>query len=272
MSKSETGWEGIAVSVAANYLQRDTWIHRLNPLTKLFWSLLTMTLSFLFKDPILLAALFVSIVLVAQLARILREMLPVFKGVAVFALLFLLLQIFLIPEGRTLIVLIPGTNYLRITDRGVTDSLAMGIRIMAIASSFPLLLATTQVKDLVVMLVEKLKIPYTYAFMFITTLRFIPTFMNEMDQIIQAQCSRAHRLDSRNFITKFFSVCPLAIPLMVTSVKKAERLAISMETRGFGVGKRTYLHRQQFTAADIGAGLALLLVGVVAFIFSFKGI
>jgi energy-coupling factor transport system permease protein len=272
MSKSETGSEVTAMSVAANYLQRDTWIHRLNPLTKLFWSLLMMTLSFLFKDPIILAALFGSIVLVAQLARILPEMLPVFKGLAVFALLFLLFQIFMIPEGRTLIVLIPGANYLRITDRGLTDSLGMGIRLMAIASSFPVLLATTQIKDLVVMLVEKLKIPYTYAFMFITTLRFIPTFMNEMDQIIQAQCSRAHRLDSRNFITKFFSVCPLAIPLMITSVKKAERLAISMETRGFGVGKRTYLHRQQFTAADIGAGLALLLVGVVAFIFSFKGI
>jgi energy-coupling factor transport system permease protein len=272
MSKSVTGWEGTAMSVAVNYLQRDTWIHRLNPLTKLFWSFLMMTLSFLLKDPLLLAALFGSIALVAYLARILPEMLPVFKGLLAFALLFLLLQIFMIPEGRTLIVLIPGPNYLRITDQGVTDSLALGMRLMAIASSFPVLLATTQVKDLVVMLVEKLKIPYTYAFMFITTLRFIPTFMNEMDQIIQAQCSRAHRLDSRNFITKFLSVCPLAIPLMVTSVKKAERLAISMETRGFGVGKRTYLHRLRFTATDIGVNLGLLVAGVIAFIYSFKGI
>jgi energy-coupling factor transport system permease protein len=260
------------MSVAVNYLKRDTWIHGLNPLTKLFWSLLMMALSFLFKDPLVLGVLFGSIVLVAQMAQILPEMLPVFKGLALLALIFLLFQIFLIPEGQTLIVLIPGTNLLRITDQGVTVSLAMGMRLMAIAASFPLLLATTQVKDLVVMLVEKLKIPYTYAFMFITTLRFIPTFMNEMEQIIQAQCSRAHRLDSRNFITKFFSVCPLAIPLMVTSVKKAERLAISMETRGFGVGKRTYLHHHQFTAMDIGVNLALVLIGIIGFIISFKGI
>jgi energy-coupling factor transport system permease protein len=260
------------MSVAVNYIPRDTWIHRLNPLTKLFWSLLMMALSFLFKDPLVLTALFGSIVLVAQLAQILPEMLPVFKGLVLFALLFLLFQIFLVTEGRTLIVLIPGTNLLRITDQGVSVSLAIGIRLMAIASSFPLLLATTQVKDLVVMLVEKLKIPYAYAFMFITTLRFIPTFMNEMEQIIQAQCSRAHRLDSRNFITKFFSICPLAIPLMVTSVKKAERLAISMETRGFGVGKRTYLHHHHFTAIDIGVNLALVLIGITAFILSFAGI
>ncbi|MGD8400016.1 MAG: energy-coupling factor transporter transmembrane component T [Bacillota bacterium] len=260
------------MSVAVNYLQRDTWIHRLNPLTKLFWSLLMMTLSFLFKDPLWLTALFGSIVLVAQMAQILREMLPVFKGLLIFALFFLLFQIFLIPEGRTLVVLIPGLNWLRITDQGVGIAAALGIRLMAVASSFPVLLATTQVKDLVVMLVEKLKIPYTYAFMLITTLRFIPTFMNEMDQIIQAQCSRAHRLDSRNFVTRFLSICPLAIPLMVTSIKKAERLAISMETRGFGVGKRTYFHRRQFTAADIGANLTLALIGITALIMAFKGI
>jgi energy-coupling factor transport system permease protein len=261
------------MSVAVvNYLQRDTWIHRLNPLTKLFWSFVMMVLSFLFKDPLVLAALLLSIVLVAQSARILSEMLPVLKALFLFALLFLLLQIFLISEGRTLLVLIPGTSYLRITDQGVAVAVAMGIRLMAIASSFPILLATTQVKDLVVMLVEKLKIPYAYAFMFITTLRFIPTFMNEMEQIIQAQCSRAHRLDSRNFLTKFFSICPLAIPLMVTSVKKAERMAISMETRGFGMGKRTYLHHRQFTMTDIGVNLTLLLVGITAFILSFKGI
>jgi energy-coupling factor transport system permease protein len=260
------------MSVAVNYLQRDTWIHRLNPLTKLFWSLLMMTLSFLFKDLLWLTALFGSIVLVAQMAQILREMLPVFKGLLIFALFFLLFQIFLIPEGRTLVVLIPGLNWLRITDQGVGIAAALGIRLMAVASSFPVLLATTQVKDLVVMLVEKLKIPYTYAFMLITTLRFIPTFMNEMDQIIQAQCSRAHRLDSRNFVTRFLSICPLAIPLMVTSIKKAERLAISMETRGFGVGKRTYFHRRQFTAADIGANLTLALIGITALIMAFKGI
>jgi energy-coupling factor transport system permease protein len=73
------------MSVAvANYLNRDTWVHRLNPLTKLFWSLLMMALSFLFRDPLVLALLFMSIVFVAHCARILPEMFPVFKGLAIF--------------------------------------------------------------------------------------------------------------------------------------------------------------------------------------------
>lgn len=260
------------MSVVANYLQRDSLIHKLNPLTKLFWALVIMSLSFLFKNTLILTGLFISIILVAYLAKILKDMLPVFKGLLYFALFFLVFQIFFISEGRTLLELIPKYHLFRITDKGLEVSIAMGIRLMVIASSFPLLLATTQVKDLVVMLVEKIKIPYTYAFMFITSLRFIPTFINEMDQIIQAQCSRAHRMDSRNFIAKFISIFPLAIPLMITSVKKAERLAISMETRGFGVGKRTYFNRNKFTIADLVINICLLIIGAAGFILSWRGI
>jgi energy-coupling factor transport system permease protein len=257
------------VSVIADYIPRDSVVHRLHPLTKLIWSLVTMSLSFFSRDPLLLGLLFLSIVAVAALARILKEMLPAFKGLVIFAGLFLLLQIFFIPDGRTLFALVPGTGWFRVTDQGLYGSLAMGGRMLVIAASFPVLMGTTQVKDLVVVLVEKLRIPYTYAFMFVTALRFVPTFMQEMDQIIQAQCSRAHRLDNGNFLKKFLSLCPLAIPLVVSSVKKAERLAISMETRGFGSGPRTYLRRIQFQGADwmacavLAAGTGALLLAAL---------
>lgn len=260
------------MSIAANYLNRESLVHRLNPLTKLLWSFLVMGLSFLFSDFWVLIGFFLSIMGVAVIARIFREMLPVFKGLLFFALFFWVFQVFLVSEGRPLLTIIPGNPGLRITDRGLLIATAMGIRLMVVASSFPILLATTQVKDLVIVLVEKMKIPYTYAFMFITSLRFIPTFMEEMDQIIQAQCSRAHRLDSRNFVTRFFSICPLAIPLMITSVKKAERMAISMETRGFGVGKRTYLHRYNFDRTDWLVSIGLILAALGAIVMNLTGI
>ncbi len=250
------------MSVVADYIPRQSPVHRLHPLTKLFWSLSTMVLSFFFRDPFILGGLLLSIILVALVARIMQEMLTAFKGLGIFVGLFLVLQIFFITEGKTLFTLIPGTNWFRVTDLGLYGSLAMGGRMLVIAASFPVLIGTTQVKDLVIALVEKLKVPYTYAFMFVTSLRFIPTLMKEMDQIIQAQCSRAHRLDGRNFFKKFLSLCPLAIPLMVSSVKKAEQLAISMETRGFGLGNRTYLRQSRFTYADwlVCSGLALLVI------------
>jgi len=260
------------MSVVANYIPRDSFVHRLSPLTKLFWSFLLMTLSCFFRDPRVLAGLFLSIVLVALAAGILKEMFPVFKGLLCIAGLFILFQIFFISDGKTIFTLIPGTGIGRVTDAGLVGCLAMGARMIVIAASFPVLMGTTQIKDLVVVLVEKLRIPYPYAFMFVTSLRFVPTFMQEMDQIIQAQSSRAHRLDNKNFLKRFLSICPLAIPLMVTSVKKAERMAISMETRGFGVGKRTNLHSKQFRSVDALVCCALLLAGVGAAVLHFMGI
>ncbi|HBF40046.1 MAG TPA: energy-coupling factor transporter transmembrane protein EcfT [Firmicutes bacterium] len=259
------------MSVIISYFQRDSMVHRLNPLTKMIWSVVLMMLSFMVTNVYILAVLFLSIVLVAYLAKILKEMLPAFIGLLYFAAFFLLFQVFFIPDGKTLFVLIPGTHLLRVTDQGLLFSAAMGIRLMVIAASFPVLLGTTQVKDLVVMLVEKLKIPYAYAFMFITSIRFIPTFVQEMDLIIQAQCSRAHRLDKGNFIKKFLSICPLAIPLMITSVKKAEQMAISMETRGFGSGKRTYLHHDKFALKDWMICCSLFVLMVIGIFFNIKG-
>jgi ABC-type cobalt transport system, permease component CbiQ and related transporters len=260
------------MSVVVDYVAKDSFIHRLNPLTKLFWSVTLMTLSFFFRDPLVLTGLFLSIVLVAYWAQILKEMLPAFKGLFIVAGLFILFQIFFIADGKTIFTLIPGTRIGRITDQGLLGCFAMGARMMVIAASFPVLMGTTKIKDLVVVLVEKLKIPYTYAFMFVTSLRFIPTLMQEMDQIIQAQCSRAHRLDEQNFFKKFLSLCPLAIPLMVTSVKKAERLAISMETRGFGIGARTYLYRNDFKPVDIALNVAMAFILILGLFLNLRGI
>jgi len=260
------------MSAVANYIHRDSFVHRLSPLTKLFWSFLLMTLSCFFRDPLVLAGLFLSIALVALAAGILKEMLPVFKGLLVIAGLFILFQIFFITDGTTLFTLIPGTSIGRVTDVGLIGCLAMGARMIVIAASFPVLMGTTQIKDLVVVLVEKLKIPYPYAFMFVTSLRFVPTFMQEMDQIIQAQSSRAHRLDNKNFVRRFLSVCPLAIPLMVTSVKRAERMAISMETRGFGVGPRTNLHVKEFRTVDAAVCVCLLVAGIAFVALHVKGV
>ncbi|HBE79916.1 MAG TPA: energy-coupling factor transporter transmembrane protein EcfT [Firmicutes bacterium] len=266
------------MSVVVEYIAKGSFVHRLNPLTKLFWSVTLMTLSFFFRDPRMLAGLFFSIVAVAYMAGILKEMWPAFKGLLIVAGLFILFQIFFIADGKTILVLIPGIQIGhvkgigRITDQGLWGCLAMGARMMVIAASFPVLMGTTKIKDLVVVLVEKLKIPYTYAFMFVTSLRFIPTLMQEMDQIMQAQCSRGHRLDEQNFFKKFLSLCPLAIPLIVTSVKKAERLAISMETRGFGIGARTYLYRNDFRPIDIMVNIALTFILATGLFLNLKGI
>jgi hypothetical protein len=84
----------------------------------------------------------------------------------------------------------------------------MAFRMLATVSTIPVLMMTTTMTDLAAVLVEKLKIPFKYAFMFITALRFIPTFSAEMDQIMQAQMSRVRAEEA---VTRFQSEYPIKL-------------------------------------------------------------
>lgn len=260
------------MSGVADYIAKESPVHRLHPLTKLFWSLAIVSVSFIFQDPIGQMAILASVILVALIGRVLKELIPAFIGLLVIAGIFVLFQIFFISDGRTLFSLIPGTRFGRITDVGLWTCLAMAGRMIVITASFPVMMATTQIKDLVVALVNSLRIPYAYAFMFVTSLRFIPTFLGEMNQIVQAQCSRGYVTESRNPIRKLFSLAPLAVPLLISSVRKAQRLAVSMETRGFGSGQRSHLHEIRFGTGDLVAFICMAGLGAVAIFIRIKGI
>lgn len=221
------------------YIKKDSFFHRLNPITKLLWTFAVLILSFIFNDPLTIFIILLSNVVVATASGIVKQVLPVMKALFIFSFFLILCQIFFVNDGDTLFYLIPYYKFGKVTDIGLNMSLVMSFRMVATVSAIPIMMMTTPMTDLVVVLVEKLKIPFKYAFMFITALRFIPTFMSEMEQILQAQMSRGYQSDTKNPFKKIVIVIPLAIPLLVSSIKKTEKMAISMEARGFASGPRS---------------------------------
>jgi energy-coupling factor transport system permease protein len=88
-------------------------------------------------------------------------------------------------------------------------------------------------------------IPYRLSFLLFVSLRFIPFFLREMEEISAAQRLRGARLhpreqlNPRNWPDLYHC---LMVPLMVRAFKTAEEVSRSAEARGFGFGKeRTYL-------------------------------
>lgn len=242
------------------YVQRDSLFHRLNPITKILWTLTVLIVSFLFNDPVPIFIVLLSNLLVAFMSGIIRQVLPVIKALFIFSFLLILFQIFFVDEGRVLFYAIPYFNIGKITDIGLDLSLVMSFRMVATVSAIPILMMTTSMTDMVVVLVEKLKIPFKYAFMFITALRFIPTFMGEIEQILQAQMSRGYHSDTKNPFKKIVIVIPLAIPLLVSSIKKTEKMAISMEVRGFASGPRSYFRKIVMRKADYAVLITFALI------------
>ncbi|MGE4284374.1 MAG: energy-coupling factor transporter transmembrane protein EcfT [Clostridia bacterium] len=244
------------------YIPADTMIHRLNPITKILWTLAVLTICFLFNEPLAILLVLISNLAVAALSKVLKQVLPAIIGLFIFSIIMVLFQIFLVTEGNTLFYMIPFIDIGRITDVGLEYSAVLALRMLATTSTIPILMTTTQMKDIVVVLTEKCKVPFKYAFMFVTSLRFIPTFMEEMDQILQAQKSRGYDSDTRNPFKKLFIIIPLAIPLLISSVKKAEKMAISMEVRGFGAGPRSYYNQVDMGARDYTVITLLIVVTI----------
>ncbi|MDN5326205.1 MAG: energy-coupling factor transport system permease protein [Moorella sp. (in: firmicutes)] len=240
-----------------------SFLHRLNPITKIVWSLAVITVAFAFREPLPLLALWASVLAVALAGRVFKEILPALRGLLVFAAIFFLFQVFLINEGRTLFTLIPGTGFGRITDVGLTACTVLALRMLAMTSTIPVILTTTPSRDMIVAFIDKLKVPYVYALMLVTSLRFIPTLQEELNLVIQAQRARAYDLEGRHLGRYLMAIVPLAVPLLLSSVQRARIMAIAMETRGFNAGPRTSFRTSTFQPLDYGAIAACLVLGAI---------
>lgn len=253
------------------YLAINSPLHRLHPLSKLIGLGCFFGLGIVFSNLYILIAIIGLIYLLYYFAKA-TAIFWTYCRLLIFAGLFMMvLQLLFAHDGPELLRYIPKKipvlGWLGVINR---DSLTIGLEMVARMSIFglslPLILATTQSRDLVMVMVERLKVPYQYALMFVTSLRFIPTLFVEIENILQAQKARAFEMTSKNPVKQLKAYLPLITPLVIIALKKAERLAIAMETRGYGLGPRTYLRQLKFRPADYfaSAGCILMVLTAVA--------
>jgi energy-coupling factor transport system permease protein len=249
------------------YLSINSPIHRLNPLTKLIALVCLFILGIIFSNLGVLALLIGVIYILFLIAKAHRVFITYARLLGFAGIFMMVLQILFAHDGPELLRFIPRSIPVLGWIGAINhDSLMLGLVMVArmgvFGLSLPLLLTTTQSRDLVLTLVERLKLPFQYAFMFITSLRFIPTLFEEIENIIQAQKARAFEMKSKNPIKQAKAYIPLVTPLVMIALKKAERLAIAMETRGYGSGPRTYLRKPSFGISDYAtcAGCTLIMI------------
>lgn len=121
----------------------------------------------------------------------------------------------------------------------VTECIVAAFRMMDMTLLFIYLLGTTRLQDLTASMVQQLKIPYEYAFMFTAGLRFIPDFLEENRAVAEAQACRGLVMKG-NFFKKIHRYMSIVKPLMLRSLGRSETMALSLELRGFGSGDRTF--------------------------------
>lgn len=106
---------------------------------------------------------------------------------------------------------------------------------------------------------KKIGVPaHELAMMMTIALRFIPTLLEEADRIMKAQIARGADFSSGNIIRRARNMVPLLVPLFISAFRRADDLAIAMESRCYRGGEnRTRMKKMEFTSLDVGAFLFL---------------
>ncbi|NLM96216.1 MAG: energy-coupling factor transporter transmembrane protein EcfT [Halanaerobiaceae bacterium] len=243
-----------------DYIPGNSFLHRLNPLSRIFLSFMISIACFSSKSHLFLLLMILLNLVLAALAGILNRGMELLKNLSKFSVFIFVLQVLFVRRGE---VLLEMPFNIIITEDGISTAIIIVLRLIGATMPLALMLSITQMNDLSNILVVKLKIPYKYAFAFTTALRFIPIFASEMSAIIEAQVSRGVQLDTKNIFKKTRLILPLCLPLLITSMKKIEGSAISAEIRGFYLRTGESCYRKYFINwNDVG----VLLFAVILFI------
>ncbi len=249
------------------YFPGDTVVHRLDPRTKIV--LLIVYIVTLFQAVSWWS--YALVILVTVLAMILGHITPknIFKGLK--PMLFIialtaLLNIFY-TQGT------PIVDGWIVTWEGIGRSVQMILRIVLLITGTFLLTYTTSPIALTDGLekllnpLKKLKVPvHEMTLMMSMALRFIPTLIEETDKIMSAQKARGADFETGSLMQRAKALLPILVPLFVSAFRRADELAVAMESRCYHGGEgRTRMKQMKLQGIDYAAFAlgALFLAAVI---------
>ena len=151
-----------------------------------------------------------------------------------------------------------------ITWEGMERAVQMMLRITLLINGTFLLtyttspMALTDGLELMLNPLKKIKVPvHEMAMMMSMALRFIPTLIEETDKIMAAQKARGADFETGSLAKRAKALLPILVPLFVSSFRRADELAVAMESRCYHGGEgRTRMKQLKMKTAD---WIALLL-------------
>lgn len=140
-------------------------------------------------------------------------------------------------------------------------AVALSLRVLAFTVLSLLFMMTTDSKRFVMSLMQQAKLSPTIAYSALVGFRFIPLLQRELQQLQYAHRLRGVPLDTK--WERLRHVPKLLLPLLAGSIRRAERIAFSMEARGFTSGKRTIFDKIEIKSSDfVWSGVLLTLFGI----------
>lgn len=249
------------------YFPGDSAVHRLDPRAKLILTVLYIVALFTAKSYISYGVMVAGILSVVYISKV--RLKNILRGIRplVFIISFTAIINIFMTEGRILVSFLG----LRVSAEGIERAVFMVLRIVMLVVGTSILTYTTSPMRLtdgiesVMNPLKKLKAPvHELSMMMSTALRFIPTLIEETDKIMSAQKARGADFETGNIVQRAKAMLPILVPLFISAFRRADELAIAMESRCYCGGEgRTRMVQMRYTALDFvafGAGAAVLAV------------
>ena len=242
------------------YFPGNTVVHKLDPRTKII--LVIVYIVALFQANGWIGYAVVTAVTAACMALSKIKPTQMFKGIKPMLVIIVLtaaLNIFY-TQGTPVR---PGWI---ITWEGIARAVQMVLRIVLLISGTFLLtyttspIALTDGLELLMNPLKKLKVPvHEMTIMMSMALRFIPTLISETDKIMSAQKARGADFETGSLVQRAKALLPILVPLFVSAFKRADELAVAMESRCYHGGegrtrmKQLRMQTRDYIALALGA-------------------
>ena len=254
------------------YFPGDTVVHHLDPRTKVLMVMIYLVALFTANSVITLGlvALFLAMVITVSQVK-LRLLVRGLRPLVIILVFTGVLNIFLTPGEPIL-----SFWRLSISAEGVYRAVFLVVRIvMMVMSTFILTYTTTPIAltdglESLMGPLKRIRVPvHELTLIMSMALRFIPTLIEETDKIMSAQKARGADFETGNIFKRAKAFIPLLVPLFMSAFRRADELAIAMESRCYHGGEgRTRMRALRYERRDALAGFvgAALLAAVISLV------
>lgn len=250
------------------YYPGNSFVHKLDPRTKILFALAFMVIVFLVDRLWIFLPVSAFVCFVTLLAHIpIKYMLQSLKPLRWILLIMFLINLFVIKTGTVLVSFWIFT----VTTDSIIRAIMLVLRLILLVMGTSLMTLTTTPISLtdgiekLLSPLKRIKFPvHELAMMMTIALRFIPTLIDETDRIMKAQMARGADFESGNIIKRTKAMIPIMIPLFVSAFRRADELALAMESRCYHGGDgRTRMNVMQYKKNDYVAFSYLIAFAAV---------
>jgi energy-coupling factor transport system permease protein len=255
-------------------IDRKSWVHNLDPRTKVALLMVFSTMPIFFTDPRFIAVFIVLIIPVWLTANVdFRSLRGPLVGVGIFlTMIFILTAVvgeaeLTNPDPFSAYTWFYHFGPAVVTSRTVTRGLWLGMR-LAVPLTTGLLIITTTDPTYLAKGLRKLRVPTEIVFMILAGLRFIPIITEQLYNILDAQTIRGVEN------SRIKRIRLLMLPLFITSLRRTRTMGLACEAKGFGARRWNNFYEEFYMKrADklLLVGLAIVTVTalIVRFVFGY---